>query len=149
MSLRTVLRGGFGLVMAPDEAFPLFTALGEKEWVPGWDPELVFPASGELEQDQVFLTGEGDEKTFWYVSQVDFKSHRVDYIRNTPTSRVARVHVEVHPDGTGSKVDVTYVWTALSESGAREIEAAAAGYEAMMGEWKRLVDQRFGSLATL
>lgn len=143
MSGRQILKGGFGLDMAPDEAFPLFAALGEKEWVPGWDPKLVWPPSGELQQDQVFLTGEGAEKTYWYVSQVDHQARRVDYIRNTPTSRVARVHVEVAPEGGGSKVDVTYVWTALSESGRQEIEAAASDYEAMMKEWKRLLDQKF------
>lgn len=143
MSLRRKLSGSFELALTAERAFPLFTALGEKEWVPGWDPDMVFPASGELERDQVFLTGDGDERTFWYVSNVDREARSVDYIRNTPTSRVARVHVEVEGTGDGCRVHVTYVWTALSAAGEKMIEEAAASYDSMMEEWKRLVEVRF------
>jgi hypothetical protein len=31
---------------APNEVFPLFDPGGEREWAPGWDPKMVFPADG-------------------------------------------------------------------------------------------------------
>ncbi len=43
-------------------AFPLFSAEGEKLWVPGWDYENV-SGSSELREDFVFLI-----KTYGHVS---------------------------------------------------------------------------------
>lgn len=139
MTLRRRYEGSFDLPWSPDRAFPKFTALGEKEWVPGWDPELVYPTSGELQMDQVFRTGEGDELTLWYVSRLDPEAYEVDYIRATPGSRVARVSVAVQGRNDGSRVTVSYCWTALGEAGRREIEAAGADYAHMMTEWRRLL----------
>ena len=31
----------------PDAVFPLFTPMGEKKWVDGWDPIMHYPRSGE------------------------------------------------------------------------------------------------------
>ena len=140
MSTDRRLSGSFELNIDADRAFPLFTALGEKLWVPGWNPEMVVPESGQLEQDQVFLTGEGAEQTLWYVSQLSLEQRDVHYIRVTPGSRVARVHVCVTPTSSGCRVDVTYVWTVLGPGGGEIVREAAEQYEDMMGQWKSLVE---------
>ncbi len=133
-------RGSFELSIPAEQAFPLFTALGEKQWVPGWQPDLIYPASGELEEDQVFFTGQGQERTFWYVAHLDADRFEVDYIRATVTSRVARVQVRLQPNDQGCSVEVTYRWTAITESGWAEIQKAADEYDDMMVEWKRLLE---------
>ncbi len=137
---RLELSGSLELAVAPREAFPFFTALGERKWVPGWNPELVYPESGELEEDQVFVTGSGKERTLWYVARVDRERHEVSYVRATPGNRVARVDVAVSPLGEGSEVRVSYRWTALSAEGRRAIEREAAGYDDMLREWQRLLE---------
>lgn len=138
--LRVELNGSLELELPPDAAFPLFTALGEREWVPGWDPELVYPESGELEENQVFVTGSGAERTEWFVARLDRAGREVSYIRTTPPSRVARVDVAVRPRGEGSVVTVTYLWTALSAEGRRIIREQAHGYDQMLREWQRLLE---------
>jgi hypothetical protein len=37
------LEGGFSVAGPVDSVFELFSPLGEKAWVPGWDPELIHP----------------------------------------------------------------------------------------------------------
>ena len=59
---RVVLRGTVRVALPPDEALALFTAEGERSWVPGWDP--TYPAGGDdREVGTVFVTGE----TTWIV----------------------------------------------------------------------------------
>ena len=36
------------LPATPRDVFPLFSSLGEKHWAQGWQPEMVYPASGEV-----------------------------------------------------------------------------------------------------
>src|SRR5512135_1664224 len=43
----TVTRTGHLTFDAPvEKVFPLFTPLGERNWAPGWNPEILYPADG-------------------------------------------------------------------------------------------------------
>lgn len=142
-------RGEVALALPPDEAFPLFTARGELLWVPGWQPEFVHPPSGELELDQVWLTGAGDELTHWLVVALDRDGRRVEYARITPGSRLGKVIVEVAPAAAGgaaggSVARVRYVMTGLSPEGNEVLEQLEAGYGGMMEKWAELLAAYLG-----
>lgn len=131
--------GAFELPFEAEAAFPLFTALGEMRWVPGWQPELVYPPDGELELDQVFTTGEGAEHTLWSVIHLDREARLVEYLRVTPGSRLARVTVSVDAQDEGCRVTVRYLWTVLSPAGQGAVDEACAGHADMLTEWRRLI----------
>ena len=137
---RVVCSGSFELPMEPDRVFPLFTPLGEIDWVPGWNPRFVHPADGTLERDQVFVTGEEEaaELTLWSVVRVDEPAREAEYLRITPGSRLGRVAVAVLPEATGSRVEVTYCLTALYEEAEELLAEFAAGYDEMLHTWQRL-----------
>lgn len=135
--------GAFRLDMTADAAFPLFTAEGERAWVPGWAP--VYPDGAVHEVGQVFLTGSDAEATIWTVVRADPAARRSTFARITPGRRAGTVDVRVEPDGDGCRVHVAYDMTALTE----DAEAALGGYgeaafEAMLHEWKRLIEARAG-----
>lgn len=132
-------RGTVAVELPPDEAFPLFTALGELLWVPGWQPEFVHPASGELQLDQVWLTRAGEEVTHWLVVELDRERRRVVYGRITPGSRLGRVIVEVAAGEGGSVAEVRYVMTGLSPAGNAVLDELEMGYGAMMEKWAELL----------
>lgn len=138
---RVACAGAFDLPIAPDDAFPLFTARGECGWVPGWSPTYVYPADGTLETDQVWTTPgeEGQPDTIWTTVHLDRDAREVHYLRTSPGTKLARVAVRVLARDAGSRVEVGYVWTALDPDRVPELEAFAAGYDDMMGEWRRLV----------
>lgn len=48
--------------------FPFFTALGEKAWAEGWEPELL---SGREDRGSVFRTVYGGHEATWIV--VDYR----------------------------------------------------------------------------
>lgn len=133
--------GSFLLDLEPDRAFPLFTPLGEMGWVEGWDPDFLHPSSGELEVDQVFVTGGGGATTLWTVVDQDPDRRRAAYLRVTPGSRLGRVAVQVDGEGLGSRISVRYVLTGLSPEGNAELEAFEAGYGAMLDQWRIAIER--------
>jgi len=52
---RIKCQASFEINRPAEELFPLFSAEGEKYWVPGWDYENIM-GSTELHEDYVFLT---------------------------------------------------------------------------------------------
>ena len=137
---RVMHTGTVRVAAAPQDAFPLFTAPGERLWVPGWDPLIVGGGDG-LERGSVWLTGDGDEQTIWLVIDYDPAKLYARYARVTPASRAGTVEVIARPDGSGgTSVEVTYDLTALSKHG-NEVLAGfdKAYYEKMMLDWERLI----------
>ena len=100
------------------EVFPLFSPKGEEAWAPGWAPDYLHPADGELREGMVFRTRHGGETTFWGCVLHRPGDHHVRYARVTPASRFTFVDVvcrAVAPDRT--EVTVGYDHTALSPEG--------------------------------
>jgi hypothetical protein len=135
---------GFRIDMPPARAFELFTPRGERAWVPGWDPEFLHPADGSLRRGTTFLTQDEGERsrTIWLVTDLDLEHLRVSYARITPTSRAGHVDVEVatDPEG-GSRVQVSYAFTALTEAGnAYLADFTDEYYRAYIESWRDLIE---------
>jgi hypothetical protein len=58
------------------------------------------------------------------------------YARVTPGVHAGTVEVRCHPDGDETRADVTYDLTALSPDA---LEPFAAGFDAMLAEWERMI----------
>lgn len=101
-SPRALRSGSFTLDLCPRDAFWLFTADGEREWVPGWSPTLLGPA--EQEPGLVFLTGEDREFTVWTVLESDPNTLRHRYSRVTPAIRAGTVEVTLVGEAGGCRV---------------------------------------------
>lgn len=130
-------RGSFTLDLPPAEAFKLFTAAGERLWVPGWSPAIL----GALPQHPglVFTTGSGADSTIWTVIDSDPAAGHVRYSRVTLGSRAGIVTVQVTAEGAGTRVDVAYDLTALSPEGETALHAFAPDrFAEMLREWQRL-----------
>lgn len=133
--------GSFVLPLPRDDAFPLFTAEGERSWVPGWDPQYLHPPHASNDEGTVFRTGHGGEETWWLVLRHDPAEAAATYARITPGSRLGTVHVrcaELGPSET--LVTVTYALTATSDSGERTLRAMTPdAYAAMLAEWREMI----------
>lgn len=122
-------------------AFPLFTPKGEEAWVPGWNPVYFAPKSGETEQDMVFATGEGAEKTWWTCLDWRPEEHRVRYLRLTPDSRCAFVTVACEAHGTASTaVSVDYDIQSLGPAGDAYIATMTdEAFAETIGAWPEMI----------
>ncbi len=58
----------------PGEIMPLYCPVREAEWCPGWDPIVVYSESGVVEPDCVFVTGDGEVESAWFVTRYDYET---------------------------------------------------------------------------
>jgi hypothetical protein len=141
-SVRQVRRtGGFDLDCDVDTAFPLFSPAGERAWVDEWDPRPVFPDQIAFSPDTVFREGTGAEEAFWTVVNVDWQTHRAEYVRFAPASHSAHIIVKIEPAESGrSQVVVSYAVTVFGADQSCLLDTFSEdSYAAKMQKWKHSI----------
>lgn len=136
--------GELTVALPVEQAFQLFSPLGEKGWVPDWDPELVHPPGTPWERGQIFRTREQSGDAVWIVTALDREKHDVEYHRVEPGHYVARVRVTCTPSSARqTHVSVAYRFVGLSDGGNAAILAMnAADYREKMRRWERWIGER-------
>ena len=140
-ALRNVRHSGTLRVdAAPEHAFQLFTAPGEKLWIDGWDPDVLSGGDGRA-RGAVFVTSAAGEKACWVVVDYDEEALHARYARIAPGSRAGTVEVVARDDGSGStEVTVTYELTALTEKGSERLaEFDRQAFRQMLAGWEQLI----------
>ncbi|MBT8351731.1 MAG: hypothetical protein KJO26_10930 [Deltaproteobacteria bacterium] len=128
--------------------FPLFSAEGEKLWVPGWDYENVM-GSNDLHEDDIFLTQNHDHassKAVWLVKRYDPKAHFVQLYKVEPNDKVGIISVKCLQIGESkTEVKVTYHYISISEKGNEFIKHfTSEEYTKFINEWEKLLLRYFG-----
>ena len=130
---------GFELGLNAGDALPLFTAEGERRWVPGWEPQILGQGTGG-----VFVTRMNDVETVWVVVDYDAARGVARYARQVAGVQAGLVEVSCTALGSDRcAVRVRYTLTPLSQTAV----AAVAEFldpprfaESIAG-WKRLIVQ--------
>ncbi|MEM8982675.1 MAG: SRPBCC family protein [Pseudomonadota bacterium] len=138
--------GSLYVALPPDDALPLFTALGETRWIPTWQPTVLH--GDGYEPGTVWVTVHEGRKTVWYVAGYDTDARTATYVRTTNDVDTGTVNVKVTAnDAGGSTVRVTYQLTALSTDGNRRLRTHfdAETYAAMLATWQRMIADSIGN----
>ena len=125
---------------APSKVFDLLCPVKEAQWLDGWDYTLLHSESGLAEEGCVFLSRqEGEKDTIWMITKRDVQSRKIEFVRATPESRIARLTIAVDEKAaTVSKVQITYVITALCEEGNQFLETfTAEKFSEAMKFWEK------------
>jgi hypothetical protein len=129
--------------------FPLFSAEGEKLWVPGWDYENIM-GSNDLHEDYVFLTKNHDHAStdaIWLVKKYDPESFFIQFYKVEPEDKVGVITVQcISIDKCNTDVEVTYEYIGLSEKGNEFVDGfTSTQYKKFIGEWNSLLVSYFQS----
>jgi hypothetical protein len=131
------LQRNFRVDVPPERAMHLFTPAGERLWAEGWDP--AFPAGENGDggaPGTVFLTPHGDDATVWAVAERE--PYRIRYARTTPGRMSGLVEVScADEECDGTRVEVTYEMTALSQDGDAALREFCEGYDDYIDGWAR------------
>lgn len=134
--LRVRRHGRFTLRGPLADVVPLFTAEGERRWVPDWQPWFPLPDHVH-ERGEVWTTTAAAGTTIWVTA--DRRTDGVLLARVTPDVAAGLVEVTCRPGSDGTTdVDVTYDVTALSDRGREVVAHLRDGFEDMLGQWQRL-----------
>ncbi|MGH8318251.1 MAG: SRPBCC family protein [Steroidobacteraceae bacterium] len=128
-------------------AFPLFTALGEKAWAHGWEPELL---SGREERGSVFRTSHRRRETTWIVVDYLPSEGHVSYARLAQGSNMGLVDVQCSAaSGGGTEVSVRYTLTGLNAHGQAFVSEFLdpEQYSRMIEEWRETLGKALASQA--
>ena len=108
----------------PQQIFPLLCPNREKDWLDGWDYEMIYSLSGFAEANCVFTTPmHGKEATVWMVSRYEPEQGIIDFVRFTPSEMIVRISILVYPKNKEiTPVEVTYIYTALGEEQEKYLE---------------------------
>jgi hypothetical protein len=112
----------------PDEVFPLFGPIREREWAPGWDPTIIYP-SGVLAEAQMVFTARphhADEgESTWTVSSYDPGHGFIEYTVFAP-GRLWTIAIRCQSGRAErtTEAEVTYTYTGVTDGGRRRNEAA-------------------------
>ena len=141
-------RGSITLGVKPSESFSLFSPLGEMQWVPGWEPDLLYPRCDDWAEGQLFRTREEFGDALWIVSKLDEENRNVLYYRVEPGRYVAKIDISVRPtDGAHSRIIVVYSFVGLSEGGNTEIEEMSQrAYDEKMKRWSGWLETCLGKM---
>ncbi len=132
-----------------DVLFPLFSAEGEKLWVPGWDYENIM-GTCDLHEDYLFLTKNHDHAstdTIWLVKKYKPESYFVQFYKVEPEDKVGIISVQcTKMDESLTQVEVSYEYIGLSKNGDEFIESfSSTKYKEFIAEWNSLLVNYFES----
>ena len=132
-----------------DVLFPLFSAEGEKLWVPGWDYENVMGTS-DLHEDYFFLTKNHDHAStdaIWLVKRYKPESYFVQFYKVEPEDKVGIITVQCTiVNESLTQVEVSYEYIGLSKKGDGFIENfTSAAYKEYIAKWNSLLVKYFES----
>ena len=100
----------FRIDQPTETLFPLFSAEGEKLWVPGWDYENIM-GSNDLHEDYIFLTKNHDHASadaIWVVKRYDPDDYLVQFYKVEPGEKIGIIEVKCFEQNEScTKVQVT------------------------------------------
>ncbi len=106
------------------QVFPLLCPEREKDWLDGWQYEMIYSESGLIEQDCVFMTNSnGNQPTIWIVTQYDQSNKCIEFVRFSPEECVAKIQIDLEEASAEKCLDnISYQYTALNAKQADFIE---------------------------
>ncbi len=131
------------LVHAPlGRAAPLFGPEGERSWAGAeWDPQFLYPQPAKDVQGAVFTVQQGDRKSLWIATRFDVDRGRMQYVSVVPSIRASTVDVRLSAvDASTTRVEVTYVRTALDGSANEEVQALGESDRLEGPHWQEAIE---------
>ena len=135
--------GVVAMALPAAQAFLLFNAEGERQWVAGWNPNYVHPVESGVGEGVVFQTDKRDVGTAtWVQTRHEPATGVASFVCVVPDHHVAVVDVGVTPDGEGrSRASVRYRMTSLSSDADDFVRAFGEAFEDFMAHWAEAIQR--------
>ncbi|SES99111.1 hypothetical protein SAMN05660297_01117 [Natronincola peptidivorans] len=103
--------------------FPLLCPEREKEWIPGWEYEMIYSKSGLIEEGCVFKTYEYEVETIWLVAKHDQNKKEILFIQFAKDLIIAEFSVVLSEnEAETTDAAVQYIYTPLNKEGKEYID---------------------------
>ena len=135
--------GVVSMALPAAEAFPLFNAEGERQWVAGWAPRYLHRAGSGVGEGVVFqTTREGVGTATWTQTRHDPARGVASFVFVYPEHHAAIVDVGVTPDASGrSRASVRYRMTSLSPDADEYVRSFGEAFDGFMVHWEEAIQR--------
>lgn len=118
----------------PATLFPLLCPVRERDWLPGWEAQVLHSRSGLAELGCVFTTADPDgTKRVWVITRHEPQAGRIQFVQFISEVCVIRLDIELAGDGDGTRASWVYEVTALAGGSEAFFEAyTPEAFEARM-----------------
>lgn len=139
--------GTVELDLPASQAIGMFTPEGEREYVPGWEPDYG-PSGPSEEPGTVFRTAVGGTETIWVIMQLDRMTGTAEYARVTPGIHAGTVRVRCEPSAEGrTKVHIAYDISLLDGGDLAALDSFTDDrFERTLGDWESSIAARISTL---
>jgi len=119
------------------DAAPLFGPEGERVWAgDDWNPQFVFPVPARDVEGAVFTVRHGEHTAVWVNTLFDLEGGHMQYVYVLADLLSTTIDVRLHPiDAAHTRVDVTYVRTALRPEADEHVLSLGKHDSAQGKEW--------------
>ena len=127
----------------PEKVFPLLCPVREKDWLDGWDYNMIYSKSGLIEKNCVFSTSFPDEMdTIWHVTQHNPEKFEVEFLRVTPKKNVVRINIKLTAvENDKTEADISYQYTGLSDDQNKFINTELESkFQESMRWWEKSIN---------
>jgi len=108
---------------AIEDVFPLLCPERERDWLPGWNYEMVHSNSGIIEQGCIFKNFKDGEKIIWICSTYDKKDYKIYFVQYFDSVMVGELGLSLSViDEKTTKMEIINIRTALNEVGNELLE---------------------------
>ncbi len=131
------------VVHAPiDRTAPLFGPDMERKWSGDhWNPTFLYPQPSKDVQGAVFTIQHGQTTSTWVNTVFDLTGGRMQYIYFIPDILVTTIDVHLTSlDKTTTRVEVTYVRTALQASANEHVQELSEKDRESGREWQQAIE---------
>jgi hypothetical protein len=122
------------------EVFPLFGALQEKAWAPGWIPDFVWPRPATDCAGMVFRIAQEGRVATWVATAFDQAAGRVQYVYVVPDVMVTLITLTVLDRGPTTDVQVQYDRTSLASRADDLVSGMATNDRHAGPEWAEQIN---------
>ena len=139
--------GSFTIHQPVENVFPLFSAEGEKLWIPGW--HYVNPLGGiEMYEGYFFILpahGHLKNNTVFIVKTYDKEEHLLELYRIDHDEKILLYYIKCDSlSETSTKVTLSVDYTAISESGAEFVNRYdEAHHVKFTSSWEKMLNEYF------
>lgn len=105
-----------------DEIFELLCPVREKEWLRGWDYNMIYSISGLAEKGCVFETDNNFGSYQWIMTKYDSTDYEVQFVKFIQNKMIVVIDINLI-DGEADIVycDIEYTFTAIDDNVIEEM----------------------------
>lgn len=122
-----------------ERVFPLFGAMRERDWAPGWNPRPIWPQQPSDRDGMVFQIDHPLGTATWVNTEFNSRDGRVSYAYLIPEVMVTRIRIQLEARGENTRVEVVYQRTALEGRADEKVRELAREDRCAGDDWARQI----------